>query len=222
MEINDLSVNQNVELEVKKGPYRGNYKTKIADIKEEKIDVLTPYKDGSLVPLRRGLEIIVFFAGESAAYKFSEEIIDRAQEPVPTITVRKPDKDDIVKIQRRQHFRLEVRKKVLYRQVDEHWETEEENFRETHSMDISAGGVKMLIPLDSDLQEGDLLEIKLDIEAIEDVPIISEVVNYYRMPDLPDKKALGIKFLDINRRTRDALMGWLFDYQRKLRRKGLL
>ncbi len=220
MEINDLSVNQDVEIEVKQGPYKGSYSTRIADIHEDTIDILTPYKDGALVPLRQGLEVSIFFAGESAAFKFSAEIIGRAQEPVPIIRVRKPENDEMVKIQRRQHFRLEVRKKVWYRLVNEDWEpVDEEEFKETHTMDISAGGLKILIPLYVELNEG---EIKVDIEDIEGVPIISEVANYYSMPDLPDKNAVGIKFLDINRRTRDALMGWLFEYQRKLRRKGLL
>ncbi len=222
MEINELSINQEVEIEVKRGPYKGNYQSRIADIDEEKIDILTPYKDGGLVPFRQGLEITVFFAGDSAAYKFSAEITNRKKEPVPTIEVGRPEEDDLVKIQRRRHFRLEVRKKVWYRRVDEIWEPEDEDFKESHTLDISAGGIKMLLPEESEIDEGQLLEIKLDIEAIEGVPIISEVVNNYKMNDMPDKKAIGIKFLDINNRTRDSLMGWLFDYQRKLRKKGLL
>ncbi len=222
MSINHLEVNQDVEIEVKKGPYRGTYETRVADLKEEEIDLLTPFAEGSLVPLRQGLEVRIFFAGDSAAYKFPATIKYRSSNSVPTLTVEKPDSEDIVKIQRRQHFRLEVRKKVFYRQVDDDWEPLTSGFEETHTMDISGGGVKMLLPGEEEIEMEDLLEIKLDIEAVEGVPIISRVVNEYSMPDMPDNKAVGLEYLDINRRTRDALMGWLFDYQRKLRRKGLL
>ncbi len=222
MGLENLSVNQDIDLEVKKGPYKGSYESRVADIKDEVIEILTPYREGNLVPLRQGLEVVIFFAGETAAFKFITTVENRRSEPVPVLCLGKPEEDDLVKIQRRNHFRLEARKKVWYRALDDDWEPVEEEFSETHTLDISGGGVKMLVPRDYEVVEGDFLELKLDIEEIEEVPIISEVVNKYNRPNIPDKKPLGIQFVDIDRNTRDLLMGWMFEYQRKLRRKGLL
>ncbi len=223
MNIDELSVNQDVEIEVKKGPYRGKYESRISDIYDEKIDLLMPYSDGDLIPLRVGSKIIVFFAGDTAAYKFQTEIIERSREPVPVLTADRPEEDGVIKIQRRQHFRLELRERVHYRKVDREWENIEEEFRESHTLDISGGGIKLLISSEEELQEGDLLEIKLEIQEIEDVNIISRVVNEYDLKDLPDdSEAVGLKFLDIGSSNRDTLMGWLFEQQRQLMRKGLL
>ncbi len=223
MKIDELNVNQDVEIEVKKGPYKGKYESRISDIDAEKIDLLMPYSDGDLIPLRVGTKIIVSFAGDTAAYKFQTEIIERSRQPVPVLTAHLPEDDGIIKIQRRRHFRLELRVNVRYRRVDSEWENIEDEFRESHTLDISGGGIKLLISSEEELKEGDLLELKLDVEEIEDINIISRVVNEYDLPDFPDdSEAVGLQFLDIDSQTRDTLMGWLFAQQRKLMRKGLL
>ncbi len=211
-----LEINLNIEIQVKRGPYKGDYQSRIADIEDDYLKLLVPFRKGSLVPLSPGTEIAVFFSADTAAYKFSTEIQDRVSESVPLLVVDRPAEDDFVKIQRRKFFRLEVRKKIWYRPVDKELEPEDD-YKESWTIDISGGGVKMV--LEEELEKEQLLEVKLDIEAIEGVPILAKIVNFY---DIADGKACGMKFVDINPRTRDSLMGWLFDHQRKLRRKGLI
>ena len=77
----------------------------------------------------------------------------------------------------------------------------------------------MRLVLESDLKVDDLVEIKIDIEDLKDSPLLGKVRNIYEMPN---GRAAGIEFIDINRRVRDQIIGWLFDYQRELRKKGLL
>ena len=213
----DLEVNDNIEIEIKKGYYKGQYQSRISDKEDRKLFVLIPYSEGSLVPIGIGVEVQVLIASDSAAYKFKSTVLNRIKEPVPQLVLEEPDKEDFVKIQRRKYFRLEVKRKVLYRRVNKDWEPKEKEFNESSTVDISGGGIKMV--LNEDLPNNIFIELMLEIPAIEGVKIISKTVRKY---DLPDGKAVGIEFLDINHRSRDALMGWLFDYQRKLRRKGLI
>ena len=213
----DLEVNDNIEIEIKQGYYKGQYQSRISDKKEDKLYVLIPYNDGKLVPIGTGVEVEVLIAHDSAAYKFKSRVINRIKEPIPQLIIEAPDNEDFIKIQRRKYFRLEVKRKVFYRRVNKDWEPKEEEFIESSTIDISGGGIKMV--LNEDLPNNIFIELMLDIPAIEGVKIVSKTVRKY---ELPDGKAIGVEFLDINPRSRDALMGWLFDYQRKLRRKGLI
>lgn len=213
----DLEVNDNIEIEIKKGYYKGQYQSRISDKNANELCVLIPYNDGNLVPIGIGVEVEILIASDAAAHKFQSKVINRIKEPVPQLILEMPDKEDFIKIQRRKYFRLDVKREVLYRRADKDWEPKEEDFTETSTIDISGGGIKMV--LKEELPNDIFLELMLDIPAIEGVKIISRTVRKY---ELPDGKAIGVEFLDINHRSRDALMGWLFDYQRKLRRKGLI
>ena len=217
MKLEDLEVNDNIEIEIKKGYYKGQYQSRISDKKEGKLYVLIPYNDGNLVPIGMGVDVQVLIASDSAAYKFNSTVLNRIKKPVPQLILEGPDQEDFIKIQRRKYFRLDVKRKVFYRRVNKDWEPEEKEFTESTTIDISGGGIKMV--LNEDLPNNIFIELMLEIPAIEGIKIISKTVRKY---ELPDGKAIGVEFLDINHRSRDALMGWLFDYQRKLRRKGLI
>lgn len=211
---NSLSVNQSIEIEVKKGPYKGSFPSKIEEINQDNIKVLPPYQKGEIVPLRKDTRINVFFTGDDAAYKFSSQVIDRIKEQIRLLVINSPE--EIVRIQRRDYFRLDVKKDAKYRELDEEMEIDGE-FIETQTVNLSGGGVRLID--ESQLSEGDLIEIMIDISEIEDVKIIGEVQQKY---DLPNGEAVGIEFKEVSRHLRDQIIGWLFDYQRELRKKGLL
>lgn len=136
MKPKDIEVNDNIEIEVKTGFYKGKYQSRISNNTNGKLQILMPYNQGKIIPLSPGVEVNILIALDTSAFKFRTHVIDRIKNPI-----------------------------------------------------------------------------------IEGVSILSKTT---RRSSLPDGKAIGIKFIDINQRTRDALMGWLFDQQRKLRRKGLL
>ena len=216
----NLRVNQKVDLEVKKGLYKGTFPSKIDEVTEENVKVLTPYRNGEVVPLRVGTEINVFFTGESAAYKFNSKILDRINEQIKLLVIAPPE--EIVRIQRRDYFRLDVKKDAKYRKLADDYELGDpievsEEFIETQTVDLSGGGVRIVN--ESNLSEGDFIELMIDLSGIEDVIILGEVKQEY---DLPHGTAVGIEFKDISRQARDEIIGWLFDYQRELRKKGML
>lgn len=215
MELDNLKVNQKVELEINQGPYRGTYPSKIEDITENKIKVMPPYVKGELLPLRKGLELKVYFTGDDAAFGFSSQVIERLKEPIPLLVILAPE--EIVRIQRRDFFRLEVRKNVWYYRINKEGEPIED-LKKTVSSNLSGGGIRIVLD-GQELNYGTMIQLFIDLPEIKDIPITGRVVQQY---DLPDGKAAGIEFVNISSRTRDQIIGWLFEYQRKLRRKGLL
>ncbi|MGM0437065.1 MAG: flagellar brake protein [Bacillota bacterium] len=209
-----LKVNQSIDIEVKKGLYKGTFPSKIDEVNEEDIKVLAPYRNGEIVPLRVGTEVNIFFTGKDAAYKFNSEILDRIKDQVKLLVITPPE--EIVRIQRRDYFRLDVKKDAKYRKLDEDLESEGD-FIETQTVDLSGGGVRLVN--ESELEEGDFIELMIELPGIEEVVIIGEVKQEY---NLPNGEAVGVEFKDISRQARDEIIGWLFDYQRELRKKGML
>lgn len=209
-----LKVNQNFELVVKKGPFKGNYLSKIADIGDKYIKVTMPFVRGEIVPLRMGLDLEMYFTGEMAAYSYSTKTIDREFEQVPILILSYPQKKK--RIQRREYFRLEVKEEMSYRLLNSDLEPISD-MKQATTIDISGGGVKLVSK--ENIPNGTLLEIYLKITTLENTPIISRVVNIF---DLPEGTAVGVKFIEIANHVREDIISWLFDYQRELRRKGML
>lgn len=210
-----IEVNQKFELIVEEGPYKGNYLSQVADITDDVIKVTVPLVHGEIIPLRLNLDVLMYFTGVQAAYSYKTKIIGREEEgEVPLLHLAIPEEK--YRIQRREFFRLEVREKVIYRILDDSLEPVSE-FKETHTIDISGGGVKMFI--NEPVQKGMFLELFLQIPGLENVAIISQIVNIF---DVEAGLAVGIKFIEIDEYIQEEIISWLFDYQRKLRQRGLL
>ena len=160
-----IEVNQKFELIVEEGPYKGNYLSQVADITDDVIKVTVPLVHGEIIPLRLNLDVLMYFTGVQAAYSYKTKIIGREEEgEVPLLHLAIPEEK--YRIQRREFFRLEVREKVIYRILDDSLEPVSE-FKETHTIDISGGGVKMFI--NEPVQKGMFLELFLQIPGLENV-----------------------------------------------------
>ncbi len=209
-----LKVNQKIEIEINSGPYQGTHQSKISEINKKNIKVLIPYNKGEILPLRKDLKLIIYTTGDTAVYKFKSTIIDRIKEPIPLLVIKHPVK--VKRIQRRDFFRLDIIRKVKYCRINQKGE-EIDTYKETTTSDISGGGVKII--LNNTLNLDTLIKMYLDISEIEDIPIKGKVVQLYK---LANGKAAGVEFVDLDTRTRDYIIGWIFDRQRELRKKGLL
>lgn len=211
----EIEVNQKFELIVVDGPYKGNYLSQVADLPGDMIKVTVPLVHGEIIPLRVDLDVLMYFTGDQAAYSYKTKIIGREEEgEVPLLHLAIPE--DKYRIQRREFFRLEVREKVMYRLLDEKLEPMSV-LKESYTLDISGGGVKMFIK--GPVQKGTMMELYLQIPGLENIAIISKIVNIF---DVEAGLAFGIKFIEIDEYIQEEIISWLFDYQRKLRQKGLL
>lgn len=215
---NSLKVNQKIDLVIEDGPYSGVYLSKVAEFGNNFVKVTSPFVYGKVLPLRIRQTIKVLFTGEHAAYMFEAQVIARESKPVALLTITSPV--DIIRIQRRDHFRVDAKKKIKFRLIDnnndENKKTEEEII-ESVTIDISGGGVKFIV--DEEFPSTGKIELYLVLPEIEKEVIYGEIVNLYT---LPDGRAAGVKFTEINKHTREQIITWIFHYQRELRQKGLL
>lgn len=210
----NLKVNQNFELVVKNSSFEGTYLCKITDICDNKIKITAPYIRGEIIPLRINLALEMYFTGEKAAYLYKTKIIGRESEPIPVLVLEYPDNKQ--RIQRREFFRLDAKIGLTYRLLNSDLEPVTE-MKETITIDISGGGLKMVF--DNAIYKGSLMELYLQIPGIENISIISKVVNVF---ELPEGIAVGVKFVEIDNYVQEQIIGWIFDYQRELRKKGML
>lgn len=211
----DLNINQKIDIIVESGPYKGAYLSKVADISGDIYQVTAPFFSGEIIPLHINQTIKLTYSGDNASYQFIAKIIDRMREPVALFTIEK--NSEIIRIQRRSFFRLDAKVKVNYRILDSRGDFEESELKESITLDISAGGIKMVV--DDEFPGEGVIELYLDIPELRDTNIFGKIVNNY---DLPDGRAVGVEFIGIEQHDQDRIVSWLFEFQRDLRKKGLL
>lgn len=212
-----LEINQKIEIEIPEGPFRGSYNSKVSNITEEKITVMAIYKREEVIPVSKGLEVKILYEGDSAFYSLTTEIIERIKEPIPSLVLRHTDQ--IERIQRRRYFRVKINKDINYLVIKEHKNEEDKpEFKDTTAIDLSGGGLLMV--LDEDLEINDRLLFDLKIKEIDKL-IEGKIVRIKYNTDGYSKTA-GIEFVDIERKDRDKIISYLFNYQRKLRRRGMI
>lgn len=216
MEEKVLEVNDRIEIEISHRTYQGIYPSKIQDISDNILQVIPPYDKGELVPVREGTKLKIFFTRADSAYKFLSQVVGRVTEPFPILHISGPE--EIVRVQRRNFFRLDLNAKVKYRFLDESGQPCGD-FKKSVTSDISAGGIKLL--LNEKMYIDNRLELYINISPVRDIPLEGKVVKIYKMTDRK-KDAAGIEFVNINSKLRDEIISWMFDYQRELRKKGLL
>lgn len=212
--VDRLKINQKIDLEVKSGPYQGKYLSKVAEVEGELIKVSAPFVKGELVPLRKNQPLTIFFTGNNAAYKFNAVVVSRVSKPVALLILKKAG--SINRIQRREYFRIDAGIDVKYRLLDHDGEPVGD-IREVTTIDISGGGLKLIV--DENLSKGTLIGMFVDLPNIDDTMITGRVINNYNLTDIT---AIGVEFVEIDHYTRENIISWLFDYQRELRKKGLL
>ncbi len=214
MSLDNLKINQNIEIEVINGYYQGKYLSKVSEINEKEIKIMAIY-DEEDIPLIKDKPVKIFYEGAHAFYSFESRIKKIIEEPVTLLVLEIPDK--VKRIQRRKFFRLKILEDVYYRLYKKCGYGHE--FIKSKMLDISGGGIKILV--NKDFMKGDKLEIMLTIEPLKGKTINAEIVRIDNIEKNTEKIA-GLKFLDIDQEIQDEIISWMFNYQRKLGKKGML
>lgn len=175
------------------------------------------------MPMSKGFPIILpvgeEFQGkliqEGTVYQFNCRYMDKRYTPLPVWITSLPY--NIVKIQQRNHVRVDVSLKVLLQLQDgEQEDTIELN---TVSKDLSGGGMLVVTKLPIPL--GKAVSVNLAIPDFGDIALLGEVVR--RDQPKPDQLLywIGIKFTEITERQRNAIIRYVFKVQLQHRKKGL-
>ena len=178
-------------------------------ISQDELVITIPMVKGNQIILPLGQEVEIVFFRDEGQYIFKAKIEKRfKKENVDLLKLNRIS--SIKRIQRRNYYRLNITLPISIKLLTDK-DKQSQNFKEwlkTYTMDISGGGVRIL--LDRNIEKGSLL-LKGEV-------VRSQLIQQYPIT----KYEIGISFVDITEYQRDQIIGFIFEEQRKLRRKGFI
>lgn len=204
---------QTVELNVLEGDYKGLYRTKIEDVGQNSVTVLSVFDKSKLVSLRIDTEVEVIFFDESSTYAFNARIVDRISSPIYAYILS--ISSEVKKIQRRKYFRVPVIyplsvSKIILNKLSEPIKGS--------TLNLSGGG--MLFQLSESLDVGTRISVELNLPNLK-VNTYAKVVRTTR--DEENKfSIMGAEFEGLSVQERDKIIHFVLNIQRNLLRKGLI
>ena len=188
--------------------------------------IAAPIHEGKIYPLHIGAVMNVYFLkrreSEINLYKFSAMVKARGKsENLHFIRIEQLDR--ISRVQRRRYFRLDCSLRVKYRVVNN--VTCDQNiddiFLESIANNLSGGGLNLM--LEERIEKGKFVECKVFLDDIHKVNFTGQVVTSERRDiESKFKYEVGITFVKISNGEREAVVRYIFEEQRKLRKKGLI
>lgn len=185
------------------------------------ICVMTPIHEGKYLMVHIGVRMKIYTNVKNDYFIFTAKLTKRQKKgnlQVFILTVEK----EIEKIQRRQFFRLDCNLKVEYREVNIEGDKiiPKTRFIESITRDISGNG--LCIASNDIVNKHTILECDLEIKE-KRIIFIGTVVRIIKKETESNLKyGIGIEFTKIQNRDREMIVGYIFEEQRKLRKKGLI
>ncbi len=187
--------------------------TQLVDKSDKCLYISPPIYSGKKYFLRKRQKITIFFYRKRGIYEFNAEVIKQVSENLQTFEIKPIGK--LNKIQRRDHYRLPITLNAVLKS------NKKNNMIETKciTVDLSAGGIKLVCKEEVERSEKVIVDIDLDNSKITSVE--GQVVRSVKNPET-NKYELGIKFSEISENDRDKIFAFIFEKQRLLRKKGLM
>lgn len=203
-----------------------SYVSRLEWVADENTAVIdAPILKRNIVPLQPGSMFDIFFTYRKKKqlvnlYKFRAVVKERMIiDNLHLIAVEKAG--EMVRVQRREYFRLDCFLKVRYRVVESFGKSDDiVPFKQTIAKDLSGGGICLL--LTEKLKPGTLVECEILGILPENIKCMGRAVRYDNIHNAGRYKyTVGIAFDEINDSEREAVIRYVFREQRKLLRKGL-
>ncbi|NIK12319.1 flagellar brake protein [Alkalibacillus almallahensis] len=158
---------------------------------------------------------VSFVSDHEVVFQFYSEVKRRKWQGMAVLELDYPQKDELMKIQRREYVRVNTNLDIALYPLDEEREP-----LISYTLDISGGGIAVKAH-EIKFNEGEELDlmIVLPLEANQYIYLnaIGEVIRYSQMDGSSWK--LSIKFNSIDDEKREAIIKFCFDQQLQRRRK---
>lgn len=216
------SVGEKIEIDFYGGDYSlKNNKHLISQvldiIDDEHMLVAAPIVNNVILPIPIGSSIrIIYFKKNTGVFSFVAKVVGRKNiEDIYYLKIQRTG--SIEKTQRRNFFRLDA---VLNVTVNVLKAKEKEGMSiEALIKDISGGGAKIISK--ARLEPESIIQLKIEIEggviAAEGKIIRCIPFNHEDYP-----YEIGIIFENLHEKARNEIISFIFEYQRKMRKKGLI
>ncbi|NJD02276.1 MAG: flagellar brake protein [Ruminiclostridium sp.] len=230
MKVSDLEIGTKLELEI----YDRNEQAQGLSLVSEfewlvdptTLMIAAPIFERVIYPLRIGTLINIYYirkaAQEYELYTFKANVLKREMNENMAL-LRIGVISEIERIQRRQYFRLGCSIPVKFRAMESMNDTADINtqFKTTIANNLSGGGICLL--LEEKLDVGKLLECEIATDGKKGIRFFGKVKRYEKnVLHGKFKYEIGIAFININNNDREKVVKFIFEEQRKLRKRGLI
>ena len=214
-ELNKIKINTRIEV-VKLGDLE-YYISSIQDIIGDILYIGMPTLRSHPLVLTPGDKVTVRFPGISERYQFTSTYINFIKDPILLYRLTMPN--DIKRIQQRRYARMEMLLEVFVAHIPE--KGEEENYIRVNALDISGGGMKLLMKLISYKTYAVAKELMVRFNITDNVNKQIEIktkVRVVRKDQLPSQERLGkevfysfgIEFIELDEKLRQKIVSFIF------------
>ncbi|QEK12255.1 flagellar brake protein [Crassaminicella thermophila] len=177
--------------------------------------IATPIFQNVIIPISVGEIIKISYSKKSlGVYGFKAKIIGRKN--VSDISYLKVKRiGEIFRVQRREFYRLEILLNTQIRTI------EDGNEKTIYALtkDISGGGLRVISK--EELKVGSFVQIKIENND-QPINVQGEILRCSQYEESNYNFEIGIVFKDISEKVREEIISFIFEYQRKMRKKGLI
>ena len=207
------------------------YKTSVYDVLDDgRLEIVMPMEQSRLVLLPVGGEYDVCFFSHGGMYKADVRIVDR-QKINGTYIILTEMLTNLHKYQRREYYRfnciIEMEARELSKEEIEAFKEADDAVIEEKEMnrgvivDISGGGLRFVSRRLYECGNIILLSFKLPIANCEkSFTLAAQVILSKEIENRRDEYENRVKFVYINNQTREEIIKYIFDEERKNRKYG--
>ncbi len=207
------------------------YVSQILDFEDDTIIAALPIYEGHLVTLEVESHLECYFYTQKGIYKAMAVIISRYKEK--NLYLMKMElTSELKKFQRRQYFRLPCNIQVDMRPLNI---SEVIDYSSSHIVadnpdaeiingvivDISGGGLRVFSARNFNKDEYVYVRFSIDMNVgVKDIELMARVVMSIESHNMENYYDIRLQFKDISPQTRDSIVKYIFEQQRKNQSKG--
>lgn len=183
--------------------------------------IAAPIFEGVIYPVRVGWNMYVYFQNRPDLFCFRAVVTGRGINN-NIAYLRIVIQSAIEKIQRRYFYRFDCSLPIKFQPIYPGKGLEgEEPYKTSYTRDISGGGV--CIKLEEKMDDKELIACELELFEHKIISFTGRIVRFYtREDDEIYKYEMGVLFEEIDSQDNEAIIRYVFEEQRKLRKKGLI
>lgn len=215
---NSLTIGMKLRIEISTEDDLVFYPSQLLDIQSKDEFIISgPIIKNRLILIREGDNIkISYMIKDKGKHHFLANVVSRSNKGIYKLKIKKIS--EIKVIQDREHFRLSTN--IAISKYSEEGSKDNQYFIETcETKDVSGGGMKIYSNILHDI--GDIVTCSIDLFD-EELFIKGKIVRIEEVDSFNYKYLIGLQFFNIDDRSRDMIIKYIFEEQRKLRLKGLI
>lgn len=195
------------------------FRSKVLDIKDDTFSIGPPIKEDTnrtepIIPENTEFQA-QFVAKNQKVYKFQTKLIEKKRDGIAMFELELPAEEDFIQIQRRSFIRVEAQLKIKVISPGNEFPA-----FDTYSVDISAGGLKLILPKNITLEEEQLVICSFILPLSQNDVFMQLKSRVVRITDRISNRYASLQFEDITENERQSIVKYCFERQLALRKKG--